>query len=81
MGQERFKAHFEKLYTFEDLIDDFFKPKSFRLKETIFGISEYSKEKVIKNENNHQYTNHIRAGRCSEPLFRFAAVFLQRSCL
>ena len=55
MGQERFKAHFEKLYTFEDLIDDFFKPKSFRLKETIFGISEYSKEKVIKNENNHQY--------------------------
>ncbi len=53
---ERFKPHFERLYTFEDLIDDFFKPKnSFRLKEMKFDISDMSKEKVIKNEDNHQY--------------------------
>ena len=52
MGMKYFKPHFEKLYTFADLLEDFFFffCRSKKKKFDLFATMSNNKEKVIKND-------------------------------
>lgn len=60
MGMKDFKPHFERLYMFEDLLDDFLEIRSFTSRSKnknfdLFDAITNGKEKVIKNEKEHKY--------------------------
>lgn len=57
MGMKYFKPHFEKLYTFEDLLEDFLdiRSRSKNKNFDLFATMSNNKEKVIKNDYEHQY--------------------------
>jgi HSP20 family molecular chaperone IbpA len=55
MGKEGFKPHFERIYSFEYLLDDFLDFRSKNKNFDLFSTLSNDKEKVIKNDYEHQY--------------------------